>query len=273
MKLLIPFDFSPVSKNAIQQALNLSIPDGAEIFILHFVQEKEQIQEKELHLRTFVKGLILPKNVLISAHVVVGDFLNDIGKIAGYHGVDLVVMGTHGVDFLQKMFGSNSVKIIRNSTVPFIVMQEECEISKINKIVMPYSIERKSMQVLRIITQLSKINQAEIHLLGRVHEDEFEKHQENTGIIMAKKHLIENNVKHEFVLKNLSKSEFETCIIDYSKEIKADLIALTYYSDSLLPIFEKFVQNIIVNSAHIPVLCVNAQSLSKADSILSFMTS
>ena len=89
---------------------------------------------------------------------------------------------------------------------------------------------------------------------------------------MAKKHLLEVGVEHHFELTSISKSDFPDFIVRFAKENNADLIASTYFSDSIMPMFEKFVQNLIVNEAHIPVVCINAQSLSKADSVLSFMT-
>jgi hypothetical protein len=105
------------------------------------------LRRNEILLKEYVSTLEIPVNVTINHHVAVGEIFNDIGKIASYHGADLVIMGTHGVDVMQKLFGSNAVKIIKNATVPFIVIQEGCEIKQLNKIVIPISIEKKSMQV------------------------------------------------------------------------------------------------------------------------------
>jgi nucleotide-binding universal stress UspA family protein len=272
MKYLVPFDFSQVSKTAVKHAIRLAEISQGNIFLLHIVSDKELFKKKELMLIDYVDGIRKDTKSTISAHVVVGDIFNDIGKISEYHGADLVVMGTHGVDTMQRFFGSNAVKIIRNSTVPFIVVQEETDVKKMNKIVMPFSIEKKSMQVLRFAVQLSKIYDAEIIMLGRNHTDEVFKQQENINVLVSNKFLKENGVKHNFEIVDVSKGEFPEFVIDYSKKVDADLIATTYYSDSLLPMFEKFIQNLIINEHHIPVLCVNAHSLTKADSVMSFMT-
>jgi nucleotide-binding universal stress UspA family protein len=272
MKYLIPFDFSPMSKNALKHALRLAKVDGGDLFLLHIVNDRQLIRKNEILLRDFVSTLNHEKDTHVSFNVVVGDIFNDIGKIADYHGADLIVMGTHGVDAMQKFFGSNAIKIIRSATVPIIVIQEESDYRELNKIVMPISIEKQSMQVLRVATQLSKKYNAEIHLVGRKHDDEFLKNKENANVILAKRHLLENNVKHHFEIIEVSKSKFPETFLEYAKNNSADIIATTYYSDSLMPMFEKFVQNLIVNDGHIPVLCLNAQSLSKINSTLSFMT-
>lgn len=272
MKYLIPFDFTPASKNAVKHAERLAKSTGGELFLLHIVAEKEMIKSKVILLKEYISSLSVSPSIEIVSQVVVGDIFTDIGKISDYHGADLIVMGTHGVDMMQKIFGSNAIKMIRNSTVPFIVTQEESDEKELKKIVMPFSIEKKSMQVLRFATQLSKMYNSEIILLGRNHTDEVFKHQENTNVLVANKFLKERNVAHRFEIVDVSKGDFQDFVIDYAKKEEADLIATTYFSDSLLPMFEKFIQNLIVNKHHIPVLCVNAQSLTKADSVMSFMT-
>lgn len=273
MKYLIPFDFTSITENALKQAIQFAAHDGGEIYIVHIVDDAEHVYLKEIQLKEYMKSLSHPENVSISSHVSVGAVLTDIGKIADYHDADLVIMGTHGVDSFQKMFGSKAVKVIKNSSVPFILLQEGCGLTDLKKIVMPISIERKSIQVLKYAAKFSKLFNAEIHLVGRVHEDSFLKHKENTNVILINDFLHDNNIKHYFEIVNVSKSDFMDFILNYSEKIGANLIATTYFSDSLLPIFEKFVQNLIVNPKNIPVLCVNAQSLTKADATLSLMTS
>ncbi|MES2587873.1 MAG: universal stress protein [Bacteroidota bacterium] len=266
MKYLIPFDFSPISKNAVNQALNFAEFTGGEISIIHVVHDKELFWQKEQNLKAYASSLKFEDNVVVSSHVVVGDALLDIGKLAEYHGIDLVIMGTHGVDSMQKIFGSNAVKIIKNSIVPFIVFQEHYEYKRIKKIVMPFSIDTKSMHVLKFAAKISKLYNAEIHLVGRSHTDEFYKHKENATVIMANKFLKEVDIKHHFEIIHVSKADFQDKVLDYASSIDADLIATTFYSDSILPVFEKFVQNLIVNKNHIPVLCVNSITLKKVES-------
>lgn len=272
MKYLIPFDFSEVSRNAVENAIKLVKVTGGDLFLLHIVKNRKDFKTQELKLRNYVESIPKKQDYSISFNVVIGDIFTDIGKIAEYHGADIIVMGTHGVDTLQKMFGSNAVKVINHATTPFIIFQENCKINQLKKIIMPISVETRSMQVLRFAVKLSKKFNAEIHLVGRHHKDEFLLHKENSNIILSKKFLVKNSVKHHFELVNVSKSDFLDYLLDYATMQKADMIACTYYSDSVMPMFEKFVQNIINNDQQIPVICVNAQSLYQVDSSLSFLT-
>lgn len=272
MKYLVPFDFSEVSKNAVRNALNLAEITGGNLFLLHVVNEKEMLKAKELLMNEYIAKVRLSTEIPLSYQLVVGDVFNDIGKIATYHGADYVVMGTHGVDMLQKIFGSNAIKMIRNASVPFIVFQEEASLKKVKRILIPISIETRSMQVLRFAARLSIIYKAQLCLIGRTHTDEFLKHKENSNLILAENYLQERKVDYKIELVDVNRAMFEEYVLDYAVQNNIDLIATTYFSDAVLPIFEKFVQNLIVNKYHIPILCVNAESLTRMDSILSVMT-
>lgn len=274
MKYLVPFDFSQVSKNAVENAISLAKQSGGDIIILHVVSDRELVQRNKMLLDDYINHLNIDNtNIQLSENVFVGDPFEDIGKMAELNHANYVIMGTHGLTMKQKLFGGNSVKIISNSSTPFIVLQDEVKIKEIKKIVLPYSIENKSLQVIKFASQLCKSYGAELHLVGRHHDDEFLKHKENNSIILAKKHLLEQNVTHHFELGTVSTGDFMEFVLAYAHKENADLIAATYFSDSIMPMFERFIQNLIVNDFKIPVLCVNAQTLSKADSSLSFMTS
>ncbi len=272
MKYLVPYDFSTISQNAVQHALRLCKVSGGNLFLLHIVKHKNDFKEKEKELNQYVSGLNKPEGIDVTGHVVVGDIFSDIGKIAEYHGADLVVMGTHGVDALQKIFGSHSVKIITHSVVPFVVVQEQANLQGLHKIVMPVSFESESIQVLRAAAHLSKLFDAEIHLIGRHQEDEAIQTKVNVNIIVAKKFLQENKVKHSFEVADIPKSAFMDYLLDYSEKNGADMLAASYYTGNTLPIFAKFVQNLIVNPKNIPVLCVNAEALTHISSQYTFIT-
>lgn len=272
MKYLVPTDFSPVSQNAIKQAINWCSITGGNLFLLHLVKNKNEFKLREKQLNAELEKLKKNTSVEMTGHVVIGDIFTDIGKIAEYHGADLVMMGTHGVDMMQKIFGSNSIKIITHSVVPFVVFQEKAPVKRLKKIVMPVSFDVESVQVTRLAVELSKAFDAEIHLIGRLHSDEWMRHKVNSNIALVEKYMMKNKVKSSFELADVSKSDFQDYLLDYCKTHRVDLLATTYYTDSMLPMFEKFVQHLIVNDQKIPVLCVNAQSLSSVSSQFSFMT-
>jgi len=258
MKYLVPFDFSEVSKNAVRNAIYLAEITGGNLFLLHVANDKEALKAKESLINEYIAKVRLSTEIQLSHQIVIGDVFDDIGKIAAYHGADYIVMGTHGVDMLQKIFGSNAIKMIRNASVPFVVFQEEAKLKKVKKILIPISIETRSMQVLRFAAQLSSRYKAKLCLLGRSHSDEFLKHKENSNLVLAEKYLLDLDVDYQIEMVNVNKAKFEEYLLEYAVQHNIDLIATTYFSDSVLPMFEKFVQNLIVNNYQIPILCVNS---------------
>lgn len=270
MKYLIPFDFSTVSENAVVQALKLAEKTSGNLLLVHFVENEGDKGSKELMFRNYLSTINTP--IKIDFQVLVGDVFSDVGKVADVVEASYVVMGTHGVNLKQRMFGSNAIKIISNCSIPFLVFQEGVEFNGIKKIIIPISIDSKSIQVIRYAAALSKVYDAEIHLVGRLHTDDFYKRRENVNVILINNLLVEEGIKHHFEIVEVDKSAFEDYLLDYAEKNEASLIAVTYYSDSILPVFEKFVQRLIVNDKHIPVMSLNAKSLSKVSSTLSFMT-
>jgi molecular chaperone DnaK (HSP70) len=44
-------------------------------------------------------------------------------------------MGTHGMKGMQKLFGSNAMKVITSTAIPFVVIQQETEAKQLIKVV------------------------------------------------------------------------------------------------------------------------------------------
>lgn len=80
-------------------------------------------------------------------------------------------------------------------------------------------------------------------------------------IQIVKKQYEERNVpsKVEFLKDGGSYSKK---VIEYSKKNDVDLIAIAYHSESLLPQFDKFAQNLITNSELLPCLVLNSKQAS-----------
>ena len=49
-----------------------------------------------------------------------------------------IIMGTHGAKGMQKLFGSFAMKVIISTSVPFMVVQKDSEIKKVNRYLYEY---------------------------------------------------------------------------------------------------------------------------------------
>ena len=57
MKYLIPFDFTSITENALTQAIQFAAHDGGEIYIVHIVDEAEEVYVKEVQLKEYLKSI------------------------------------------------------------------------------------------------------------------------------------------------------------------------------------------------------------------------
>ncbi len=122
-KLVIPIDFTSVTEHAINYAIVLFASQEKELILLHILTDLKENQAEDK-----LKALQEKYNdtsAAISYRIEKGKIFDDIGRIAESIDADFVVMGTHDTNRVSKLFGSKAIKVITDSKVPFITVQEE----------------------------------------------------------------------------------------------------------------------------------------------------
>lgn len=142
-RILVPTDFSNFAEEASKTAADIAKKTGAEIVFLHVVS----LPSYETGIMPYQESQDIAENLFILKHIKIrfekllsSDFLKDIkvAKAISYsgvfdsitenidkHGIDLIVMGTHGTTgFVDEFFiGSNTDKVIRKSKVPVLAVK------------------------------------------------------------------------------------------------------------------------------------------------------
>ncbi|UKN02637.1 universal stress protein [Paracrocinitomix mangrovi] len=270
-KYLVPYDFTPVTEEAFHYAHQLAETGGGQVMLLHIVKKKEESKAAELKLSDFVKNL--PENLKKTTEykVMVGNIFEDINKFAQSTSASVIVMGTHGSSGLKKFFGSDAMKVVANSSVPFILTQEHQKKTEINDIVMPFSFQKESVQITHFAASLAEKYDATIHLVGYRGADEWLLRDMKTNQAIVRKHLIQNNVKHNMVTLP-GKDSYEKELMDYARVVDADLIAAAYFSQGIRAMFHKFLEEMINNDQKIPIITINAPEVMAVNSGFSFLT-
>ena len=271
-KLLVPTDFTEVAHTAIQHAVKLGEIINAEIILLNVVKYKEDVvnSTKKLKLEEqYAKSIF--ENTKIKSIVRVGNIFDDIGDAASEVGANLIFMGTHGASGWQKVTGSYALKVITNSSVPFIVVQDEMmKDSGYDSIVVPLDLNKETKQKLEIVGSVAHYFDSEVHLITPRESDEFLRNKLKANLIWAKKYLTNKQVKCSTHVADKG-SKFIDEIAKLSVEVDADLISImNLQSNSLMGVLgNSYQQEIITNKQKVPVLCVNPlQSTVAAGSIL-----
>jgi nucleotide-binding universal stress UspA family protein len=139
-KILFPVDLSESSTKIVPFVKSLASRYGARIHLLFVARvfdyftsmyvphpsvsqfEKEVIEGAEKRLYEFADESF--RDIAgTRTQVVAGDPSEEILNYIGTHGIDLVVMGTHGRKGLDKViFGSVAERVVKSSPVPVMVV-------------------------------------------------------------------------------------------------------------------------------------------------------
>ena len=266
---LVPYDFTPVTEDAMNYALQLARVSGGKVLLAHIVKNEEDILTAELKLEKVLKNLSDSDELLTSYKVLDGNIFEDLDKIGDLTGASVIVMGTHGVSGFQKLFGSNALKVVSSSSIPFIITQEDQKVDKIENIVLPFSFAKESVQVTQFVSSLAEKYNATIHLVGYRDKDEWLLRDMKTNQAVMRKHLTQNKVKHDIITLP-GKESYEVELMQYVKDSGADLIAAAYFSQGIKSIFHSFLQAMITNEHKIPVITINAPDVMSVSG--SFLT-
>ena len=271
MKYLVPFDFTPITKMALEHAFALSKGEESEIQALHIVKSESDLDTAKAKFTDFELSLSESHQKRLSTKVKVGDIFHDISTEAQDGGFQLLIMGTHGAKGLQKLLGSHAIKVITSSNTPFIITQKKGPSSAgIKKIVLPVDLSYEKIQMVGFASKIAQKFNAEIHIVAKGQSDDFLKKRLANNLSKVSRQLKKDAVKHEInTLEN--KQSFYKEIIEYGAKIEADLFAIAHYPETIIPQFEKFSQELITNEWQIPVLIVNVEERIGVKSNYSFI--
>ena len=141
-RILVPTDFSKNAEYALKVAAQIARKNNSEIILLHMLELPHQGNDA-INGGSAIPQIMLYKEKAIEKleDLMDVDFLDGINvseiiqfekaftgilSISKKNGVDLIVMGSHGVSGFEEMFiGSNTEKVVRSSEIPVLVIKNE----------------------------------------------------------------------------------------------------------------------------------------------------
>ncbi len=135
VRVLVPVDFSSTSTSAIDKAVEMSIPAATELHLLHVLEPPMMVAsdfgamplvpvdekaEALARLRETAAGIhARSPSLKPEIHVCEGAPAKEILSFARKQGVNLIVMGTHGLTgIVRLLFGSVAEKVVRRAHCP-----------------------------------------------------------------------------------------------------------------------------------------------------------
>ncbi len=258
--ILVPTDFTKVGDNALDHAVTVARATQSEIHVLHVVNDKKGLEEARLKLDALKERIKADYDTDVKTITRIGSIFEDIDEVASELGVQLIIMGTHGLRGMQFITGSRALRIVTHSTIPFIIVQERgIRETGYDDIVVPLDLHRETKQKLALVADMAKYFNGRVHLISPGETDEFLKNQLDRNIAYAKNFLTEREIEFDVEISETKSNGFAKAVIAYAAKIDADLISImNFYENSLISIIGGgYEQMMITNEAHIPVMCIN----------------
>ena len=267
--ILVPTDFSKVADCAINHALKLAETLKTEVSLLHIVGKEKEVDEAKLKLNKSAELLSANGKVVVNTLVRVGNIFDDIGKVADELKAQLIIMGTHGAKGFQHITGSYALKVITNSKVPFIVVQQRNIRESYSKIVLPLELAKETKQKISITISMAKYFNSKVFVFSPLETDEYLKNTAIRNLNYTKSEMQIHKVAFETATAEKSGS-FVKQLLQYAAKVDADLITMLNIQDKGIAEFiaGPDEQQIITNESQIPVLCMNPVNVTVGGSIL-----
>lgn len=269
--ILVPTDFSELSRVAARYAVNLVKNHNIEIHLLHVKGvnqashalvnmhklESEMDRAVEEDGRNLIKELSALSENKLKIRLVskVGNSIQKaIEEYAEKQHLDLIVMGSGGADGLKKaLVGSNAVTVINHSKIPVIVVPGDASFDGLNDIVYATDMNHLATEM----SQMSKLAQwfgAKLHILHVIRDGKHEKmHVES---ILATLDKIVPGTSIEF--HTARGSHIAEAIDHFVTHQKADLVALfTHKLEFYEKLFDTSVTRQMAYQNHVPMLAFN----------------
>ena len=117
---IVPHDFTNAADVALAHAIATAKIAGASIQLLHVVSNDPEIKQASNKLNEVITKFS-DSDIELIPNVRIGNIFDDIADFAAEHQAQLIFMGTHGAHGWQHIVGSDALKIVTQSNVPFII--------------------------------------------------------------------------------------------------------------------------------------------------------
>lgn len=178
-RILVPYDFSETSQQALEKGIFLSLKYKATLVVLHVIEKtfndefvgilwppkdlstqlKKKIQS-EIDRRTSEHSEKIQNEILIGMGRAYVEILRSLEK----ENIDLVVIGTHGrTGFKHFRLGSVAEKVVQHSSVPVLIHRGESKAPK--RVLIPVDFSENSKEGFHLGLKWASDLQSEIYLL------------------------------------------------------------------------------------------------------------
>lgn len=267
-RIVVPTDFSPLSKIAVRYAVEFAKQMGADLILLHVLPslgptlgtvatthlKEEMAASTENDLKKLAEEL-QTDDLSIKYQIAYGAGVEEVMEpFTKTHAIDLIIMGSKGATGLKRIIlGSNTIGVINKCTTPVIVVPEHITITKTDTLVYASDLKNLISEVLFIIPYAKTLD-ASIKIIHVPPSNNLEEiHTENIASNLIK---ITGFQKIQFQI--ISAEDVISTIEKYTAEITGELLVMFTRPTSFLEqLFTKSLTREIAWHSKTPLLVVN----------------
>jgi len=255
--IIVGCDFSEFSNHALNHALFYSYQTNMKLCLVHVVKRESQVGEMEIKLQNEVDRVYRETGKCINMMVRVGKVASGLRAAAIEISATIIFIGTQGVKGIQNLIGSNTLKIILDSVIPFVVIQEPRKVNNCFSVVCPIDSRKECKEVLFWVKYLAKTLDAHIYLVYPTYKTQARISMIKANVNFSRHYLHDFHVNFEET--GLRSRNFNDAVVDFAKMKKADLIlSITGRQTKVQNFFSASkIQYLIANREKIPVLCLS----------------
>jgi len=264
--ILVPTDFSPCAQNAAKAAIQLAVRLKASIHFVHLMPVSDELSlphVSQTALHNHEKGHAQNQlNLLVATAsrlgltatpLLVFDKGNE--RIENYIvplAIDLIVVGSHGATGIRELvIGSNTQRLVRNSSVPVLVIKHNITDSfKTESIVFASTFSEEMIDPFNKLVEIARLLGANVHILFINFIDKLVSQEVMDKIVQK---LIRPFPDVQFTTNTAEANDEEFGIHQFVEMIHADIVAITTHDKTGFLIRHSVAED-LVNHENIPVL-------------------
>lgn len=260
-KVLVPYDFTELSEDALQYAIQIARVINSSVELVHIAGTKNELKIAEVALNHMTRDELANIDVHVGYKIISGKFIQEMNQLVSSNHYEFAVIKTDGPKKMERYTGSRAMKIIAGSRIPFLVVQKKPSHTNISRIVFPLDFRQETKEKLNWIFFLSQFYEIKLSLFLPNYKDKGLSKKINNNLCFAQKILDRRKMEYQVQVATGDKDfVFET--IDFAEQIDADLILIMFNKDIGLKeyLLGPQEQAYIINRPKIPVMCVNPRT-------------
>lgn len=270
--VLIPTDFSESASLAATYGVEIAKKINSGVTFLHIIStpvewKKIPLEKEALYPETkaaigsakdaLLKLERMAENAGVDActSLIFNTGIEEIPKYISKNSYNLVVMGTHGQKGINKVMGTNTLKVINRSAVPVLAVKLTDKHSLPKNWVLVSDFQEESREKFDTLMELALGLEANVKVLYVNTPYYFLE----SGDIQDKMESFLGKIPQDRVKRNIVNAHNEERGIEnFLKTCECDLVAvITHGRGGLMPLFRRSISEKLINHLQIPVLSMN----------------